>query len=93
MTEYKSGIDWAGECFSERFRYLMLTNGINADEIAKFVGVPEWRIKDWTRGIEIPSLSILIRIAKFFNVSLGVVVGCEPFKVVDVSSFGKMTIH
>lgn len=65
------------ESFGERLKNLRLKENLSQMELAKKLGVGKSVISKWERGESEASLSNLIRIVKFFNISLDCLAGLE----------------
>ena len=61
--------------FSERLRILRFKNSVSQVETAEKIGVSPRAYQDYEYGKFEPTLSVLIRIADFFNVSLDYLAG------------------
>lgn len=65
------------ETFGVRLRNLRQENNIGQVELAKLIGVSKSIISLWERDECEPTLTKLIVLAKFFNVSLDYLAGLE----------------
>lgn len=63
--------------FSENLKELRLEKGIGQIELAEKIGVSKGIISLWENGKREPTLSSLIALAKFFDISLDSLVGIE----------------
>jgi transcriptional regulator with XRE-family HTH domain len=63
--------------FSENLKELRLEKGIGQVELAEKIGVSKGIISLWENGKREPTLSSLIALAKFFDISLDSLVGIE----------------
>ena len=61
--------------FKDIFKMLRQEKDIGQVELAKKLGVSKGIISLWENGLREPSMSSLIEIAKFFNVSIDFLVG------------------
>ncbi len=61
--------------FKIRLKELRIEKGINQIELAKQLQVSKGIISFWENGLREPTLSNLISIAKFFDVSLDYICG------------------
>ena len=61
--------------FKNNLKLLRQEKGIGQVELAKKLGVSKGIISLWENGLREPSMSSLIEIAKFFNVSIDSLVG------------------
>ena len=65
------------ETFGERLKYLRQERNLGQIELAKQLDVGKSIISLWEQGKCEPTLSKLVAIAKFFNVSLDYLAGLE----------------
>lgn len=65
-------------CFSERLRELRTDRSITQIALASALGVSKGVISLWENGLREPTLSNLIAIADFFDVSLDYLAGRTP---------------
>lgn len=65
------------ETFGEKLRYLRQDNNLVQTELANNLDVKQSIISLWEQGKCEPTLSKLILIAKFFNVSIDYLAGLE----------------
>ena len=65
--------------FSERLKELRTEKNIGQIELATKIEVSRGIISLWENGLREPTLSSLIRISKFFNVSLDYLVGLNDY--------------
>ena len=63
--------------FKENFKQLRLEKGIGQVELSNALGVSKGVISLWENGLREPTMSSLIVIAKYFNVSIDYLVGIE----------------
>ncbi len=61
--------------FKNNLKLLRQEKGIGQVELAKKLGVSKGIISLWENGLREPSMSSLIEIANFFNVSIDFLVG------------------
>lgn len=61
--------------FKNNLKLLRQEKGIGQVELAKKLGVSKGIISLWENGLREPSMSSLVEIAKFFNVSIDFLVG------------------
>ena len=64
-------------CFGENLKLLRLENNIGQVELAKNLGVSKGIISLWENGKREPTISYVIRIAKFFDVTTDYLLGLE----------------
>ncbi len=63
--------------FKDNLKMLRLEKGIGQIELAKQLNVSKGIISLWENGLREPTMSSLIQLALFFNVSLDYLVGLE----------------
>lgn len=61
--------------FAENLKFLRLEEGLGQTELAQKLGVSKGIISLWENGLREPTMSSLIALAKFFNVSIDFLVG------------------
>ena len=61
--------------FKDNLKMLRQEKGIGQVELAKKLGVSKGIISLWENGLREPNMSSLIRLSKFFNVSIDYLVG------------------
>ncbi len=65
--------------FGEQLKTLRIENNISQVQLAQTIGVSKGIISLWENGLREPTLSNLISLAKFFSVSLDVLVGLQDY--------------
>ena len=63
--------------FAERLKSLRTENKLSQMELAKLVGVSQSGIKQWENAERIPNAEVVVKFAKFFNVSTDYLLGLE----------------
>lgn len=63
--------------FKENLKLLRAEKNIGQIQLAKELGVSKGIISLWENGLREPSMSSLIQLAKYFNVSIDFLVGLE----------------
>ena len=63
--------------FGEILKYLRQEKNIGQIQLAKELGVSKGIISMWENGLREPTMSSLISLSKFFNVSIDFLVGIE----------------
>ena len=63
--------------FCENFKYLRQEKNIGQVQLAKELGVSKGIISMWENGLREPTMSSLILLSKYFNVSIDYLVGLE----------------
>lgn len=79
---------------NENIKSLRLSFNLNQVELAAVLGVSKQCVSNWENGYIQPSVDMLIKIAKFFNVSTDYLLGISSESVVDVTGLSeKETAH
>lgn len=63
--------------FKDNLKLLRLESGVGQVELAKIIGVSKGIISLWENGLREPTMSSLIKLSKFFHVSIDYLVGLE----------------
>ena len=63
--------------FCKNFKYLRQEKNIGQIQLAKELGVSKGIISMWENGLREPTMSSLILLSKYFNVSIDYLVGLE----------------
>ena len=63
--------------FPKRFKELREDLGLGQDALGRAIDISKGTISLWENGLRDPKLSNLIRLAKFFDVTLDYLVGLE----------------
>jgi transcriptional regulator with XRE-family HTH domain len=58
------------EIFGRRLRHLRLAHGWTQEQLAEAAGITSTYTSDLERGEKVPSLSILLRVARAFDISI-----------------------
>ncbi|MBR2375867.1 MAG: helix-turn-helix transcriptional regulator [Clostridia bacterium] len=69
---------------NENIKYLRTQSGMNQVEFAKKMSVTKQCVSNWENDNVLPSIEMLVRIAKFFNVSTDYLLGIEAKETIDV---------
>lgn len=64
-----------GEKFCIRLKELRAENGLAQNELAQKLYVNQRTISNWEKGVREPNIAMIIRIAKFFDVSTDYLLG------------------
>ena len=67
--------DLAKKRFGDTLSYLRNEKGVGQVELANAIGVSKGCISLWENGLREPTLTCLLSLAKYFDVSLDVLVG------------------
>ena len=65
------------EIFRKRLRELRKEKGVSQKEVAKVIGVVESGYANYEQGRTEPGLSMLVKLAQFFNVTTDYLLGLE----------------
>lgn len=71
--------------FSERIRILRKSYNYNQQELAARLGVSKQSVSNWENGNILPSIDMLIKLAKLFSVSTDYMLGLDNRLTIDVS--------
>jgi transcriptional regulator with XRE-family HTH domain len=69
------------QTFQKRIKELRLSKNMSMDELASALCIKKSRINMWENYGNIPTSNVLIRTAKFFNVSIDYLLGNEKIKI------------
>jgi transcriptional regulator with XRE-family HTH domain len=64
-------------CFKDNLKSLRIEKGLGQVKLAELLGVSKSSISYWENGVQEPTMSALIKMAKFFGVSIDYLVGLE----------------
>ena len=70
---------------SEKIRNLRKNFNISQVELAAKLGVTKQCVSNWENDNILPSVDMLIKLAKFFNVSTDYLLGLDSDNVIDVT--------
>ena len=54
---------------------LIEQNNINASKLSKEIGISSGLISQWKKGLQKPSLDVVVKIADYFNISVDYLLG------------------
>ena len=77
---------------NERLKKLRKDFNINQVTLAKELGVSKQCVSNWENDNILPSIEMLVKIAKFFNVSTDYLLDLNSSKVIDVSDLDENEI-
>ena len=69
---------------NEKIKELRLSYKLNQVEMAKALGVSKQCVSNWENDKVLPSIEMLVKIAKFFNVSSDYLLGLDDSEKVSV---------
>ena len=71
--------------FPERIRILRKSYNYNQQELAVRLGVSKQSVSNWENGNILPSIDMLIKLAKLFSVSTDYILGLDNRLTIDVT--------
>ena len=77
---------------NEKLKELRKDFNISQVTLAKELGVSKQCVSNWENDNILPSIDMLIKISKYFNVSTDYLLGLEPKKTLDVSKLSNTQI-
>ena len=77
---------------SEKIRNLRKDFNISQVELATKLGVTKQCVSNWENDNILPSVDMLVKIAKYFNVSTDYLLGLDSANVIDVSGLSDTEI-
>ncbi|MBQ6998898.1 MAG: helix-turn-helix transcriptional regulator [Clostridia bacterium] len=78
--------------FNENIKNLRIAGGMNQVQLAKKLGVSKQTISNWENDNILPSVEMLINIAKCFSVSLDYLMGFDNQKYINVTGLSDKQI-
>lgn len=87
MTNVKKDCD-CSKSFAEILTNLMKERETTQKELAEHIGITRQAISQYTKGITQPTADIIVKIAKFFNVSTDYMLGVSAEKSADMDIQG-----
>ena len=70
---------------NENIRQLRMARNLSQVDLAKALGVTKQSISNWENNNILPSIDMLIHLAKFFSVSTDYLLGLEQRKYIEIS--------
>lgn len=80
--------DDSKKVFAEKLNYYMNINNKNQDDIVKDLGINKSTISTWCRGIKMPGIDAIKKLANYFKVSLALLMGWESDEL-DITEGGE----
>ena len=77
---------------NQRIRELRTLRSISQVELAVALGVTKQSVSNWENDNIQPSIDILIKLAKYFNVSTDYLLALDDREVLDVSGLSKEAV-
>lgn len=63
--------------FGERLKDLRTTKGISRSELANILGTTKQIVANWENNRSQPTITILVKLAKYFNVRVNYLLGLD----------------
>ncbi len=79
--------------FKDRIRFLRDSKNLSIKLFASELGVSLTTVVNWESGISTPNSTLLLKIARFFNVSTDYLLDNENEKVIKVDFLSDATIY
>lgn len=76
----------------ERIKSLRMCKGLNQVEMAKIFGVTKQSVSNWENENIMPSIDMLIKIAKFFGVSTDYILGLSEKHALNTEGLSELQI-
>lgn len=81
-----------GNTFASRLKFLRFEKKLSVEVLADKLKIDSELIEDWEAGWLMVDLPMAIKLARFFYVNLGFLVGCEDRQYVVSRKFGTFTL-
>ena len=78
--------------FGEQIKSLRMCKGLNQVEMAKIFGVTKQSVSNWENENIMPSIDMLIKIAKFFSVSTDYILGLSEKHALNTEGLSELQI-
>ena len=78
---------------NERIRELRLAAGFSQVELAEKLGVSKQSVSNWENDNIQPSIEMLVKISRIFNVSTDFILGEDNHTYIEVTILTKTQIH
>lgn len=78
---------------NERIRELRVASGLSQVELAKKLGVSKQSVSNWENDNIQPSIEMLVKIARTFNVSTDYLLGQDNHTYIEVTNLTKNQIR
>lgn len=76
----------------EQIKSLRMCKGLNQVELAKILGVTKQSVSNWENENIMPSIDMLIKIAKFFSVSTDYLLGISENHALNTDGLSELQI-
>ena len=78
---------------AEKLRYLRETRHLSQHQVAKNVGVSKASISAYENGSKVPSIEVMVRLARYYHVTMDYLVSVgDESKLVDLSGVSDETV-
>ena len=74
---------------NERIKILRMARNLSQVELAKKLNVSKQSVSNWENDNILPSIEMLMEIARFFSVSTDYLLGLDDRKVIDVEGLSE----
>ncbi|MBQ7131613.1 MAG: helix-turn-helix transcriptional regulator [Oscillospiraceae bacterium] len=78
--------------FGERIKELRLSLGLNQVEFGKQLNVTKQSVSNWENGNIQPSIDMLVKIAKSYQVSTDYLLGLDDRKTLDITGLSSQQV-
>lgn len=78
--------------FSEKLKILRSTKGLTQQQLAVRLNITKSMISAYETNMRLPSLDILMRLSKIFNVTSDYLLGIDKKRTIDVSNLNEKQI-
>ena len=79
--------------FNERLRELRTASGLSQVDLAEKLGVSKQSVSNWENDNIQPSIDMLLKISRTFNVSTDFLLGEDNHRYIEVTKLTKTQIH
>ncbi len=76
----------------ERIKLLRTARGINQVELSEALNVTKQTVSNWENDNILPSIEMLVKIAKYFNASCDYLLGLDNERVINVSELTEQQV-
>ncbi len=75
--------------FGERLKALRKRRNLSQDQLAQRLGITKGMVSSYETSMRMPSYTILIKLARTFNVSTDYLLGIESKEMIDISDLSE----
>ena len=79
--------------FNERLRELRTASGLSQVDLAEKLGVSKQSVSNWENDNIQPSIDMLLKISRTFNVSTDFLLGEDNHRYIELTKLTKSQIH